>query len=147
MEVTPRLMFRIICSILPPILRAPNQLKYISRAFVKHDFIARELSESLADLQIWYGSVRVHRESGAWRNMVKKSQSDCTITLRMTADRVAAEWARWREGNEGAGAGSSCPVIFKHVKSDALTVWMFFFLSFTRQISHCGRKIVGTDTY
>lgn len=60
----------------------------------------------------------------------KKSQSDHTITLRMTADWVAAEWSQWRlKTREKVSAGSSCPVIFKHVKSDILTVWIFFFLS------------------
>lgn len=47
---------------------------------------------------------------------------------------------------ERTQAGSSCRVIFKHVKSDTLTVEMFFF-SFSKQISHCGREIVGTNTY
>lgn len=112
-----------------PILCAPNQLKYISNRFVKQDFIAWEFSKSLADLQIWYGSVRVHRESGAWRNMVKKSQSDCTITLRMAADWGGSLWSRWKGGKMRGReeAGSSCPVIFTHVKSDTLTVWIFFF--------------------
>lgn len=45
----------------------------------------------------------------------------------MSADRVAAEWPRRRgKMRERAEAGSSRPVIFKHVKSDTVTVEMFF---------------------
>lgn len=63
----------------------------------------------------------------------------------MSADRVAAEWPRRRgKMRERAEAGSSRPVIFKHVKSDTVTVEMFFFPPLPR---NWRRKIVGSHTY
>jgi len=42
-----------------------------------------------ASVHIWYGSPKVHRESG--RNTAEESRSDRIITVRSAADRVVAE--------------------------------------------------------
>lgn len=130
MEVAPRLMFRILYSILPPILCAPNQVEYISSRFVKQEFITREFSKSLADPQIWYGSARVQ----PGERSAEEHGKEITIKSQLHSGWLQIGWqlsgpSEGGKTRERAEAGSSCPVVFKHVKSDTLTVSMYYFFS------------------